>query len=365
MFRLLAALAFAASAAAAAQDCEVDSSAPHCAAKSQNQLLQASKRQKAEEILQTDVSSSVSPMLEMVEGFAQLVGQEGRNLTSSQKQLIRKLNATFYNETLPTIVNRHTNDVKLLKTHVSSIEQCSTDLGNNSLVAASSKNSYDQASSASNLCAGQEAAASNASTRASRAMTSFLTSANPPSSTMPAVKGPTPEMDTWVQTNLAFYKSFNRSYYALKATMTAAKAAHSTKTGECQTKATAAAGKYCTWFDEVVLFKSTYETCRSELIMLYNKTLATAMSNVKGRKADYSALMKVECYLKVLLADDGMAASAFAACENSAGPDLTALNIVAPPIPARAEAALAGLGAPVDKSCHLYRNDTNDSLYGA
>lgn len=364
MLRLLAALTFVAS-AAAAQDCEVDSSAPNCAAKTQRQLLQASKLQKTEEILHTDVSSSVAPMLEMVEGFAQLVGQEGRNLTSSQKELVRKLNATFYQETLPTIANRHTNDVKLLNAHVRSIEQCSTDLARNSLTAASSKGAYDQASSASSLCASQEAAAANASTRASTAMTSFLTSASPPSSTMPAVKGPTPEMDTWVQTNLAFYKSFNRSYYALKATMTAAKAAHSTKAGECQTKATSAAGKYCTWFDEVVLFKSTYDTCRSEVIMLYNKTLAAALSNMKGRKADYSALMKVECYLKVLLADDGMAASAFAACENNAAPDLTALNIVAPPIPARAEATLASLGNPVDKSCHLYRNDTDDSVYGA
>jgi len=353
MLRVLAALTL--TAAVAVPDCKVDDSAPGCAAQTHNHLLQASTLHKAEVQVRTDVSSSVAPMLEMVESFAQLVGKEGRNLTSSQKEIVRSLNATFYRETLPTIASRHKNDVALLKAHVTGIEQCNTDLTNNSLKAASLKGIYDQASSASTTCTGEETAALNASARAKSAMTSFLKGAQPPSSTMPAIKGPTPEMDLWVQTNLAFYKAFNRSYYAFKATMTAAQAAHSTKAGECQTKAAGASGKYCTWFDEVVLFKSGYETCRNQTVSLYNKTLAASMSNMKGRKADYSALLKVECYLKVLLAEDGLAASKFTACESAPAPDLTALDIVAPAVPARAEAVLTGMGSPVDKSCHLYR----------
>lgn len=312
----------------------------------------------------TDVSSGVSPMVEMVESFAQLVGKEGRNLTSSQIELVRSLNATFYNQTLPTIASRHKNDVALLKAHVRAIEQCNTDLANNSLKAASLKRLYDAASSASTTCAGQEAAALNASTSASTAMSAFLKGTQPPSSTMPAVKGPTPEMDQWVQTNLAFYRGFNKTYYSLKATMAATQAAHSTKASECQTKATAASGKYCTWFDEVTLFKSAYATCRSENVLLYNKTLAASLSNMKGRKADYSALMKVECYLKVLLDAAGMAATKFTACESSVAPDLTPLDIDAPAVPARAETALAGLGSPVDKSCADAATSTTTTTTG-
>ena len=359
MLRVFAALTVAV--AVAAQDCGVDDSSPSCAAQTQNQLLQASKLQKTEVLAHSDVSSSVAPMLDMVEGFAQLVGQEGRNLTSTQKELVRTLNATFYNQTLPTITKRHANDVNLLKAHVAAIQQCNTDLANNSLRAASMKSIYDQASLASKTCADEESAALSASTSAIAAMTSFLKGSAPPSSTMPATKGPTPEMDQWVQANLAFYRNFNRTYYGLKATMTATKAAHSTKAGECKTKATAASGKYCTWFDEVTLFKSEYESCRSAAILLYRKTLASAISNMNGRKSDYTALMKIECLLKVLLAEDGTSQSKLTACETAAAPDLTALDIVKPVVPDRAESLLAGLGSPVDKSCHLYRDDDDST----
>lgn len=370
MLRVFAALTVAAAAAVAAQDCGVDDSSPSCAAQTQKQLLQASKLQRTEVLAHSDVSSSVAPMLEMVQGFAQLVGQEGRNLTSTQKELVRTLNATFYNQTLPTITKRHANDINLLLTHVAAIQQCNTDLANNSLRAASMKSIYDQASSASTTCADEESAALNASTSANAAMTFFLKDSAPggrdppPNSTMPAIKGPTLEMDKWVRDHLDFYTNFNRTYYGLKATMTATKAAHSTKAGECKTKATAASGKYCTWFDEVTLFKSEYESCRSTAIMLYSKTLAAAISNMNGRKSDYTALMKIECLLRVLLAEDGTSQSKLKACETAAAPDLRALDIVKPVVPDRAESVLAGLGSPVDKSCHLYRDD-DDSTYGA
>ncbi|CAE8660650.1 unnamed protein product [Polarella glacialis] len=151
-------------------------------------------------------------------------------------------------------------------------------------------------------------------------LTAYLTAIQPPSSVMPEQRAPTPDLENYIAQNLEFFENLQSSYALLKAQISAVEA-------------------------EVENDKSNRLRCRTQAGTLYQETLKTAHSNAEGRWADRDALVKVQCYLAMLL-DGSTTQEKMKACNDNAAGHTFSLDIVEPRVPDINRQLLDGLGAP-------------------
>ncbi|CAE8700433.1 unnamed protein product [Polarella glacialis] len=362
---LLAAWAFVLHPACAAPmpQCDGDAS-PGCAIPKAQVLLQNS-RQKTLQV--HALSGSLAEQSALAQELVDEVVKHGRNLSNVQREIVERLNATFFNETLPQLQERHQNDQRLLDVHASSIRQCDADLATAQSSVAGVSGEQSALKASHSRCEAEKTNVTSEKEAKQASLTAFLSAAAAPSNVMPAQRGPTPEMDAFLASNLEFYASFKTSFAAEKAALTAAAASLSNKTVECSEGKVSFDAKFCEWKTEVQGATATYSTCRSEGATLYQATLSAARSNAGGRKADYGALMKVQCFLKVLLAwDSAMATSKLEECSNEAVTNPSSLDLTEPSLPAYNETSISSLGSPGSEvQCETSNNAaTSASIYG-
>ncbi|CAE8722379.1 unnamed protein product [Polarella glacialis] len=166
-------------------------------------------------------------------------------------------------------------------------------------------------------------------------LTAYLTAIQPPSSVMPEQRAPTPDLENYIAQNLEFFENLQSSYALLKAQISAVEAE-----GRLIFDA-----KFCLWKTEVENDKSNRLRCRTQAGTLYQETLKTAHSNAEGRWADRDALVKVQCYLAMLL-DGSTTQEKMKACNDNAAGHTFSLDIVEPRVPDINRQLLDGLGAP-------------------
>lgn len=344
------------SAVAALEECK-DAS---CAAKAQ-QLLQKSKTRKAlSNSVMANGQHADLQNFDVLKGFVDLMALQDGPLSAEQMDIVKELNKTFYEETLPTIFDRHHNDVTLLKQHADAVASCDTELETTGATVKSLQEASELAAAATADCATTESTMLGTYEQAVAVMTEFLANTHSTCGSIPEPRQPTPEMDAWVMCNLAFYRGFNSSYYTYKAAVLAAESAHSLMSTNCSVLGSTAREKYCSWSDELSLVKLNYEKCREETVLLFHQTLDTANDNKQGRKSDYSALVKIQCYLNILLSQDANGASMHSQCDNS-HVDTTSLDIHPPELVPYDSEYVASLGSA--ESCGEDESPYDESSY--
>jgi len=291
-----------------------------CALKAQ-QLLQKGRTQrslKVKSVKERDTQHIDLDNYKVLQSFVDLVALQTDPLTQAQMAIVAELNRTFYEETLPTLSERHQNDQKLLQEHADAVAICNSNLEQSALQVNWMKDESDRAASTEAECTSVEGRLRDAEMQALSIMSDFLATTESSCGDMPEAK-PTPEMETWIMCSLSFAMSFNSTYYSYKAAAMAAESAAEAMSTNCSMLDSTAAEKLCSWSNELGMVKGNYEHCRSETVTLFEETKATAMDNMEGRKSDYSALVKIQCYLQVLLSGDtSNAGNVHTLCDNAA-----------------------------------------------
>ncbi|CAE8714643.1 unnamed protein product [Polarella glacialis] len=290
-------------------------------------------------------SMSLSEGSSLVEGFVKEVLTSGEPLTGIQKEIIERLNETFVTETLPELQKRHDSDQQLLNEHAAGIAHCDQDLEDTSQSVATLNSEQSSLESAHTECVAQEGSLQGKQKTMQDELTAYLTAIQPPSSMMPEQRAPTPDMDNYIAQNLEFFESLNSSYASLKAQKSTVEAEVGTKTAECAEGRLVFDAKFCLWKTEVENAKSNYLHCRTQAGTLYQETSKTVQSNAEGRRADRDALVKVQCYLAMLL-DGSTTQEKLKACNENEADIFSPLDIVEPQLPDLNQQLLDGLGAP-------------------
>ncbi|CAE8714642.1 unnamed protein product [Polarella glacialis] len=260
--------------------------------------------------VQRVASMSLSEESSLVEDLVTEVLSTGQPLTGVQEEIIERLNESFVTETLPGLQKRHDSDANA--------ERALLERGDHSTQQSSDR--FD--CKASRMGRADE-------------LTAYLTAIQPPSSVMPEQRAPTPDLENYIAQNLEFFENLQSSYALLKAQISAVEAE-----GRLIFDA-----KFCLWKTEVENDKSNRLRCRTQAGTLYQETLKTAHSNAEGRWADRDALVKVQCYLAMLL-DGSTTQEKMKACSDNAAGHTFSLDIVEPQLPDLNQQLLDGLGAP-------------------
>jgi len=163
---------------------------------------------------------------------------------------------------------------------------------------------------------------------------------------MPEQRAPTPDMDNYITQNLEFFENLQSSYASLKAQISTLEAEIETKTSGCAEGGLIFDAKFCVWKTEVENAKSNYLHCRTQAGSLYQETLKTVHSNAEGRRVDREALVKVQCYLAMLLDGSTTQEKSKACNDNEADYTSSPVDIVEPELHDLNQQLLDGLGAP-------------------
>ncbi|CAE8632086.1 unnamed protein product [Polarella glacialis] len=305
---------------------------------------------------------SLSEQSSLVEDLVTEALTTGQPLTGVQKEIIERLNESFVTETLPGLQKRHDSDQELLNVHAAALAQCDVDLETNSQRVSTLNSDQSAIESAHTECLAQEGSLQSSEKLMHEEMTAYLKSIQPPSNMMPEQRAPTPAMDDFVAQNLEFFKSLSSSYGSLKEQISTVEAEVEAKTAGCAEVGLVFDDKFCLWKIEVENAKSNYLNCRTETGTLYRETLKTAHSNAEGRRADLAAVLKVQCYLKMLL--EGTTQEKMKEC-NDAEHTSPALDISEPQLPELNQRVLDGLGAPGSRvQCTAAAGGPSGSVYG-
>mmetsp|Transcript_79691 Transcript_79691/g.140648 ORF Transcript_79691/g.140648 Transcript_79691/m.140648 type:complete len:317 (+) Transcript_79691:812-1762(+) len=294
----------------------------------------------------------------VLESFVDLLALQSDPLSQEQMEIISELNKTFYEETLPTLYERHQNDELLLQQHADAVATCNTNLETGEAAVKGLKDASDTAAATEADCKATEEALLAAKEQAMAMMTEFLESSVPSCGSIPEPRQPTPEMDAWIMCNLGFYNSFNASYYSYKAVAMAAESAYEAMSTNCSILSSSSDEKLCSWVHELSLVKSDYEHCRSETVTLFEETLDSTQDNTQGRKSDYSALVKIQCYLQVLMGGDISAAANIHTMCDSAATDTHMFDITVPDLVPYASHILEHMGTPPAGSCDTAEDES-------
>ncbi|CAE8610942.1 unnamed protein product [Polarella glacialis] len=293
--------------------------------------------------VQRVASMSLTDQSALVEDLVTDVLATGQPLTGTQKEIIERLNETFVTEKLPELQRLHDSDQELLNVHAATVAHCDVDLETNSQRVSTLNSDQNSTESAHTECLAQEASLQSSEKLKHEELTAYLKSLQPPSSMMPEQRAPTPAMDDFVAQNLEFFKSLNSSYVSLKERISTVQAEVEAKTAGCAEAELVFDEKFCLWKTEVENAKSNYLNCRTATLTLYNETLKTAHSNAESRRADLAAVLKVQCFLKMLL--DGTTQEKLKECTDAEHTS-SALDIAEPQLPELNQRVLDGLGAP-------------------
>ncbi|CAE8603499.1 unnamed protein product [Polarella glacialis] len=307
-------------------------------------------------------SMSLSDQSALVEDLVTEMLATGQPLTGTQKEIIERLNETFVTETLPELQKRHDSDQELLNVHAAAFAHCDVDLETNSQRVSTLNSDQSSTESVRTECLAQEGSLQSSEKLKHEELTAYLKSLQPPSSMMPEQRAPTPTMDDFVAQNLEFFKSLNSSYVSLKEQISTVEAEVEAKTAGCAEAGLVFDEKFCLWKTGVENAKSNYLNCRTETLTLYSETLKTAHSNAEGRRADLVAVLKVQCYLEMLL--DGTTQEKLKECKDAEHTS-SAFDIAEPQLIELNQRVLDGLGAPGSRvQCTAAGSSDAGSLYG-
>ncbi|CAE8736139.1 unnamed protein product, partial [Polarella glacialis] len=278
--------------------------------------------------VQRVASMSLSDQSALVEDLVTEMLATGQPLTGTQKEIIERLNETFVTETLPELQKRHDSDQELLNVHAAAFAHCDVDLETNSQRVSTLNSDQSSTESVHTECLAQEGSLQSSEKLKHEELTAYLKSLQPPSSMMPEQRAPTPTMDDFAAQNLEFFKSLNSSYVSLKEQI-------STVEAEVEPRQLAAQ-------------RQGWSLTRS---------FASG-----SRRADLVAVLKVQCYLKMLL--DGTTQEKLKECKDAEHTS-SAFDIAEPQLIELNQRVLDGLGAPGSRvQCTAAGSSDAGSLYG-
>ena len=288
----------------------------------------------------------------MVEKIVKQLTAEHRQVSPTEAETLGLVDSTLEKTTLPNIDAADAADRDLLASAVQTITNCNDDLHQTSEIDAA-KAALDAARAALATCRSEEAQLLAFQQGEEKKLTNFVAATSqgptdlgcqlPP----PTQLDETPDaMGDFMQASEQWYAEKGAELDTLDDNNKKAIAAHAAKKDECDTvKQPDFEAKYCSWSGLIIDKRNNYVSCRTTTKAALDKTFDDATVKSGHRKADFTAVNRVRCLLKVLIKDgtgDEVNAALDACLDEVISTDK--FTIAKPDYPPRDEDAVAALG---------------------
>ncbi|CAE8637530.1 unnamed protein product [Polarella glacialis] len=293
------------------------------------------------------LNETTSPVQDLVELLVALVKQSG-SLTTSQKSMVSRLNTKLTGESLPAVEAAQQKDQALVNYHASVVAGCDTSMSQHFLALGSMARSIATLKTEHEQCETDRAGFLAERHTASSEFTAWLDAeaAMTPSNAVPQDES---EVEAWVAKALSFYKRFNATYTEFKVTERNAVVEAKIEVTNCTGELTGYTESYCSWAEAISVVTSTYTTCGSGAMSLYNATLASVKASATARQTEVAGFKKSQCLLNALVLDDSGVSGELDACE-AASSDTSGMIITEPALAGYSQTLVAEMGTPSDSS---------------
>ncbi|CAE8696305.1 unnamed protein product [Polarella glacialis] len=298
----------------------------------------------------TTNATTSSPVQDLVELLVALVKQSG-SLTTSQKSIVSRLNAKLNSVSLPAVMAARQKDQALVNYHASVVAGCDTSMSQHVLALGTMATSIAKLKAEHEQCETDRAGFLAERHTASSEFIAWLDAeaGMTPSNAVPQDES---EVEAWVERALFWWKSFNATYTEFKVNESNAVVEAKIEVTNCAGELTGYTESYCSWAEAISVVTSTYTTCRSGAMSLYDATLASVKASAAARRTEFAGLSKAQCLLNALVLDDSGVSGELDACEN-APPSTSDMIITEPELAGYSQTLVDEMGTPSDSSIPL------------
>ncbi|CAE8583010.1 unnamed protein product [Polarella glacialis] len=298
----------------------------------------------------TTNATTSSPVQDLVELLVALVKQSG-SLTTSQKSIVSRLNAKLNSVSLPAVMAAQQKDQALVNYHASVVAGCDTSMSQHVLALGTMATSIAKLKAEHEQCETDRAGFLAERHTASSEFIAWLDAeaGMTPSNAVPQDES---EVEAWVERALFWWKSFNATYTEFKVNESNAVVEAKIEVTNCAGELTGYTESYCSWAQAISVVTSTYTTCRSGAMSLYDATLASVKASAAARRTEFAGLSKAQCLLNALVLDDSGVSGELDACEN-APPSTSDMIITEPELAGYSQTLVDEMGTPSDSSIPL------------
>ncbi|CAE8696306.1 unnamed protein product, partial [Polarella glacialis] len=312
-------------------------------------------------------NATTSPVQDLVELLVALVKQSG-SLTTSQKSIVSRLNTKLNSVSLPAVMAAQQKDQALVNYHASVVAGtrlrmpqahaagCDTSMSQHVLALGTMATSIAKLKAEHEQCETDRAGfLERGSVVAERhtASSEFIAWLDAEAGMTPsnAVPQDESEVEAWVERALFWWKSFNATYTEFKVNESNAVVEAKIEVTNCAGELTGYTESYCSWAEAISVVTSTYTTCRSGAMGLYDATLASVKASAAARTTELAGLSKAQCLLNALVLDDSGVSGELDACENV--PPSSGMIITEPELAGYSQTLVDEMGTPSDSSIPL------------
>jgi hypothetical protein len=264
-------------------------------------------------LIQTDgVSDSVLTQVKVVQKIIAQLQKDHRQVTSGEKETLDMVDNILETVTLVNIDNAHKADNKLLADAVETIRACDDDLKERAEIDAA-KATSDAAKAALAQCRAKEAELLAFQQGEQKKLENFVgaTSQGPARDGVsglecampnPSQLDDTPDgMGDFFKSSESWYSSKLDTLNTLDDNNKKAIAAHAAQKADCDNNYQPDwEAKYCAWVALVTNKRTAYGECRTSTMSALDTTFDDVTVKSGHRKADFAAVNRVRCLLKVL-----------------------------------------------------------------
>jgi len=244
-------------------------------------------------------SSKSEHLLGQLETRVGAAALDNKRLSPLEGSLMKALNETIENTTLPALKKGHEDDQKEMNRTVQALANCNDNFATDSKKAASARQMVDALKDTHRQCRGNQSKLKGVRAENMKDLKSFVDNLQQPQK--PASLAPT-AADSYFAAGMKWFKENQATYAQKKVAYTAAKEEHDNKTDICNAAQTRYESGYCQWVGQGSAASKSYTRCWQQGSGNdWKQIRATVLDSAEQRKHEYVAAKKIQCFLSSLL----------------------------------------------------------------
>ena len=208
-----------------------------------------------------EASSTDEHLLGQLQSRVEAAVLEDKPLSPLEESLMKALNGTLDNTTLPALMKGHEDDQKDMDRAVQALTNCNTNFDTDSKNAESAKRTVDAKKEAHRTCRGIQSKLNSALSEKKKDGEMFTDNLQQPQKPSPLPFLPLTVPDAYFAAGLSWLKEKEALYTQKKSAYTAAKTKHDNKRDICNAAQTSYESGYCQWIGKGTAASKSYTRC--------------------------------------------------------------------------------------------------------
>jgi len=223
---------------------------------------------------------------------AEAMVQSGQALTPLERTTLNALNKTL-GGMLPALQDGHTEDQAEIDAAVQFISNCNNNFDADAQAAKTVKGEVNTSQKEHNVCRGEQSKLKAEAVKASGELDRFWKALVLPRKPAFASNTLIDNLEQWVSDH-------NKTLAEKLSKNTTAHESLAKKAAECGSKQSALENGFCQWFGRATAANKSYARCWTQSGSTFAKLKKEALASAEGRKFQYVAIHKIQCYMKAI-----------------------------------------------------------------